>query len=128
MHRGNDHDFLRADWFSRCGGTCRTTHEIDELNVAYNTKAGESYCSLSPACPFPLYMGRHWLVPKSCLKDGGVPKSPCSYNWQPWCPSAGTPSIDVGFVPRVPSAAELCVSVRQWPRAPWPSGPLTARS
>jgi hypothetical protein len=41
--------FLQADWFSRCGGTCRTTHEIDELNVAYNTKAGDSHCSLSSA-------------------------------------------------------------------------------
>jgi small subunit ribosomal protein S21 len=38
-----------------------------------------------------------------------------SYNWQPWCPSAGTLSnIDVGsyrWCPWYPS----CVSVRQWP-------------
>jgi hypothetical protein len=55
--------------------------------------------------PIVLYLRHaHFLVyrqalacPKSCLKDGGVPKSPCSCNWQPWCPSAGTFSnIDVG--------------------------------
>ena len=60
--------FLQADWFSRCGGTCGTTREIDELNVAYNTKAGDSYCSLSPACPFSCIQ---LACPKSCLKDGG---------------------------------------------------------
>jgi hypothetical protein len=58
--RAKRSQFLQADWFSRCGGTCRTTHEIDELNVAYNIKAGDSYCSLSPACPFScIYMGKH---------------------------------------------------------------------
>jgi small subunit ribosomal protein S21 len=49
------------------------------------------------------------LVPKSCLKDGGVPKSPCSCNWQPWCPSAGTPSnINCAYPPvaRAPSIEE----------------------
>ena len=49
MRRGNDHNFCRFDWFSRCGGTRRTTHEIDELTVAYNTKA---------ATPIVLYL-RH---------------------------------------------------------------------
>jgi small subunit ribosomal protein S21 len=110
----SDHKFLQVDWFSRCGGTCRTTHKIDELNVAYNTKAGDSYCSLSPVCPSPLYMGKHWLVPKSCLKDGGVPKSPCAYNWQQRCPSAGTLSnFDVGsyrWCPCHPSCAYQCAS------------------
>ena len=52
MRRAKRSQFLQADWFSRCGGTCGTTREIDELNVVYNTKAGDSYCSLSPACPF----------------------------------------------------------------------------
>src|ERR1700751_1469374 len=53
--------------------------------------------------PIFLYVGKHWLVPKSCLKDGGGPKSPCSCNWQPWCPSAGTLSkIDVGSYPKCP--------------------------
>jgi len=54
--------FLQADWFSRCGGTCRTTREIDELNVAYNTKAGDCYYSLSPAYSIIPYIGKHWLV------------------------------------------------------------------
>ena len=49
MRRAKRSQFLQADWFSRCGGTCRTTHEIDELNVAYNTKA---------ATPIVLYL-RH---------------------------------------------------------------------
>jgi small subunit ribosomal protein S21 len=41
-----------------------------------------------------------------------------SYNWQPWCPSAGTLSnIDVGSYLLVPSAPELCISVRRWPSA-----------
>ena len=52
MLRSKRSQFLQADWFSRCGETRRTTLEIDELNVAYNTKAGNSYCSLSPAYPF----------------------------------------------------------------------------
>src|ERR1700745_1418260 len=73
----------------------RSLAQTAELNVAYSTKAGDSYCSLSPECPLPLYVGKHWLVPKSCLKDGGVPKSPCSCNWQPWCPSAG-PLSNIG--------------------------------
>ena len=64
--------------------------------------------------PIFLYMGKHWLVPKSCLKDGGVPKSPCSCNWQPWCPSAGTLSIDVGSY-RGCYRHPKCTSVRQWP-------------
>jgi small subunit ribosomal protein S21 len=32
------------------------------------------------------------------------------------------------FVPLALSAPELCISVRQLARVPWPSGPLTARS
>jgi len=63
--------------------------------------------------PIFLNMGKHWLVPKSCLKDGGVPKSPCSCNWQPWCPSAGTLSIDVGSYRgcyRHPNCAHPCAS------------------
>jgi hypothetical protein len=105
----------------------RSLAQTAELNVAYSTKAGDSYCSLSPECSLPLYVGKHWLVPKSCLKDGGVPKSPCSCHWQPWCPSAGTLSIDVGSYRgchRHPNCAHPCASGR----APWPSGPLTARS
>jgi small subunit ribosomal protein S21 len=65
------------------------------------------------AMPIFLNMGKHWLVPKSCLKDGGVPKSPCSCNWQPWCPSAGTLSIDVGSYRgcyRHPNCAHPCAS------------------
>jgi hypothetical protein len=66
MRHGNDYNFCRL-----------IGREIDELNVAYNTKAGDSYCSLSPAYPIVAYIGKHWLCPKSGLKDGGVPKSPC---------------------------------------------------
>jgi hypothetical protein len=36
--RAKRSQFLQADWFSRCGGTCRTTREIDELNVAITQK------------------------------------------------------------------------------------------
>ena len=43
--------------------------------MAYNTKAGDSLFFIS-GMPIFLNMGKHWLVPKSCLKDGGVPKSP----------------------------------------------------
>jgi small subunit ribosomal protein S21 len=39
-----------------------------------DTKAGDSYCSLSPACPFG-YTGKYRLCLKSCPKNGDVPKS-----------------------------------------------------
>jgi hypothetical protein len=109
MRRGNDHNFCR-------------------LNVAYNTKAGDSYCSLSPACPFISYIGKHLVSPKSCLKDGDVPKPPCSCNWQPSCPSTGTLS-NIELV-RIAGAIGIRIVHIRAPvaRAPWPSGPLTARS
>ncbi len=31
----------------------------------------------------PIIYKQALACPKSCLKDGGVPKSPCSCNWQP---------------------------------------------
>ena len=51
--------------------------------------------------------------PKSCPKNGDVPKSPFS-NWQAWCPSAGTISnVDVGSYRgchRHPNCAYPCAS------------------
>ena len=53
----NDHNFCR-----QIGSVVveePAVREIDELNVAYNTKAGDSYCSLSPAYPIVRYIGKH---------------------------------------------------------------------
>jgi hypothetical protein len=69
----SNHNFLQADWFRRYGGTCRTTREIDELNVPITQKR---------VTPIVLYLlHAHFLIhrqalacPKSCLKDGGIPE------------------------------------------------------
>jgi hypothetical protein len=61
MRRGSDHNFCRLIG-SVVVAERRTTREIDELNVAYDTKAGDSYCSLSPAYPVIPCIGKHWLV------------------------------------------------------------------
>ena len=116
MLRAKRSQFLQADWFSRCGGTCRTTHEIDELNVAYNKKGGVT--------PIVLYL-RHAQLSGISASTGWseellkrrrrtevsvflqlaamVPIGRHAFKYRRW------------FVPLVPSAPELCISVHQWP-------------
>src|SRR6516225_1123870 len=54
--------------------------------------------------------------PKSCPKNGDVPNSPfLSIGSHGAHRQAQFQNIDGGFVPWVPSAPELCMTVRQWP-------------
>ena len=105
----------------------RSLAQTAELNVAYSTKAGDSYCSLSPECPLPLYVGKHWLVPKSCLKDGGVPKSPCLAIGSHGAHRQAR--FQLTLVRTAGAIGARIVHIRApVARAPWPSGPLTVRS
>src|ERR1700733_7967201 len=74
-----------------------------------DTKAGDSYCSLSPARPFGVHR-QALTLSEELPKNGDVPKS-SFFHWQPWCLSAGTfLNIDLWFLRRVPSALGLCPS------------------
>src|SRR5262245_54313946 len=101
-----------ADWFSRRGQYLPTTRGKDELSVSCNTKAGDSYCSLSPARPF---------IEASTDLSEELPKkrrrTEVSVQLAAMVPhrQALFQNVDVGSYREVPSTPELCISVRQWP-------------
>jgi hypothetical protein len=67
---------IEADWF---GSTRHTTREIDELNVRHITKAAKSRFFISSTAIIRVYSHAP-AYQECCLKDGDVPKSPCSCN------------------------------------------------
>jgi hypothetical protein len=74
-----------------------------------DTKAGDSYCSLSPARPFRLALTLSEELPKKRRRTEAFVSS----NWQPWCLSAGTFSnIDLWFLRRVPWASGTLIAKR----------------
>ena len=74
-----------------------------------DTKAGDSYCSLSPARPFRLALTLSEELPKKRRRTEAFVSS----NWQPWCLSAGTFSnIDLWFLRRVPWASGTLIATR----------------
>ena len=75
-------------------------------------KRGDRHCYVSPARPFG-------NIEASTDLSEDLPKkrqpTEVSSNRQPQCPSAGRASNIDWLILWVPSAAELCISVRQWP-------------